>query len=268
MNEQPFVSDISSNLPLISCVMPTYGRPVYVNESVQMFLEQDYPHKELIILNDCVGQEFEFDHSEVRIFNSKHRYATLGEKRNATTELARGEVIAVWDDDDIYLPWRLSLSVSEMIRTKTPFYRVAAFWAYWGESELHDNRSIPGWDNHPSVLYTKEIWRQAGGYSSQDVGEDVGLLQRIHVLLDQKYIKHPLQKYQRVNILRGKSYYVHMSIDGGKHPLDEQPGHFPISPQAITDPVLRDHYERLIRGYAQRPDKCQTYSIESFRADG
>ncbi|WP_159462607.1 glycosyltransferase [Caballeronia glebae] len=38
-------------MPLISCIMPTYGRPAYVDEAVAMFLAQDYPNKELIIVN-------------------------------------------------------------------------------------------------------------------------------------------------------------------------------------------------------------------------
>ncbi|WP_391564936.1 glycosyltransferase [Allorhodopirellula solitaria] len=80
-----------------------------------MFLAQDYPQKELIILNDCDGQIFRFDHPQVRVVNQSQRYATLGEKRNACIKLAEGEVIAVWDDDDVYLPWRFSDAVSEML---------------------------------------------------------------------------------------------------------------------------------------------------------
>ena len=82
-------------LPTITCIMPTYGRPDYVNESVAMFLAQDYPHKELIILNDCLGQQFEGDFTEVRIINQPSRFTSLGEKRNACIRLAKGSVIAI-----------------------------------------------------------------------------------------------------------------------------------------------------------------------------
>ncbi len=40
----------------VSCIMPTYGRPDFVAQSVAMFLAQDYAEKELIILNDCPGR--------------------------------------------------------------------------------------------------------------------------------------------------------------------------------------------------------------------
>src|SRR5690554_1515091 len=76
--------------PVVSAIMPTYGRPELVSESVAMFLAQDYPHKELIILNDCDGQIFRFEHPQVTVINRSNRFATLGEKRNACIELAKG----------------------------------------------------------------------------------------------------------------------------------------------------------------------------------
>jgi glycosyltransferase involved in cell wall biosynthesis len=39
-------------LPLASCIMPTYNRRHFVPQAIKYFLRQDYPHKELIILDD------------------------------------------------------------------------------------------------------------------------------------------------------------------------------------------------------------------------
>ena len=125
--------------PLVSCIMPTFGRPEFIDEAVAMFIAQDYPEKELIVLNDCPGQTFRCGLPGVRVINSRQRYPSLGEKRNAAIEMASGGMIAVWDDDDVHLPWRLSFSVSEALRLNTEFYRPAEFWAYWGGPVLHDN---------------------------------------------------------------------------------------------------------------------------------
>jgi len=38
--------------PLVSCIMPTYNRRQFVPQAIKYFLRQDYPHKELIILDD------------------------------------------------------------------------------------------------------------------------------------------------------------------------------------------------------------------------
>lgn len=38
--------------PLISCVLPTYNRRRFIPLAPQCFLSQDYPDKELLLLDD------------------------------------------------------------------------------------------------------------------------------------------------------------------------------------------------------------------------
>lgn len=233
-------------LPLVSCVMPTYGRPDYVNESVAMFLAQDYPNKELIILNDCAGQNFTGEFPNVRVINEAIRYPTIGDKCNRSISMASGSVIAVWDDDDVYLPWRLSFCVSEMCRLKTPFYRPADYWAYWGDGRLHHNHSVLGWPGHAYVTFTKSLWQAVHGYPAMNVGQDAGFFARIHKQLREPFIKYELAKVDRFGILRGTSQYKHVSIEGGLHPLDTTPGNYRITPTSIRDPILRAAHDRLV----------------------
>lgn len=237
-------------LPLVSCIMPTYGRPEYVSESVAMFLAQDYPNKELLILNDCAGQEFSGHFPNVRIINQPWRWPSLGEKRNGCITAASGSVIAVWDDDDVYLPWRISHSWSEMRRLGTPFYRPAEFWAYWGSDALHDNQAVEGWISHPWVMFTRDLWAAVDGYPNADLGEDAQFFERIHQTLGEAFIKYEIARNDRFGILRGTSQYQHMSISGGWNPLDTTPGHIPIRPTAIRDPVLRGAHDRLVAVHA------------------
>ena len=232
-------------IPLVSCIMPTFGRPEYVDEAVAMFLAQDYPEKELIVLNDCPGQTFRCDLPGVRVINSRQRYPSLGEKRNAAIEMASGGMIAVWDDDDVHLPWRLSFSVSEALRLNTEFYRPAEFWAYWGGPVLHDNQAVEGWVNHGTALFSKDLWRRVGGYPPKGVGEDADFFARIHRELGKEFIKYPLAREDRFYVLRGKSHYQHMSITGGEHPLDTTPQEREITPLPVRDPVLSESCDRL-----------------------
>ena len=240
-------------LPTISCIMPTYGRPAYVNEAVAMFIAQEYPHKELIVLNDCVGQQFVGNPRNVRLINQDFRFASLGEKRNMCIQEACGSVIAVWDDDDIYFPWRLSFSWSEMSRFGTPFYRPAEFWAYWGDEDLHDNQAVPGWISHPWIMFTKDLWQRVGGYPHIDVGEDAGFFDRIHLELRETFIKYDLAREDRFAILRGISHYHHTSISGGTHPLDTTAGTYEVTPVDIVDPVLRAVRDRLVSARSCKP---------------
>ena len=38
--------------PLVSCIMPTYNRRHFVPRAIRSFLRQDFPHKELVIVDD------------------------------------------------------------------------------------------------------------------------------------------------------------------------------------------------------------------------
>src|SRR5947207_330130 len=102
--------------PLVSCIMPTADRRQFVQQSIHCFLRQDYPHAELIAIDDgrdAVGDLFGTD-TRLRYTRLDH-YLTLGAKRNLACELAGGELIAVWDDDDWMAPHRLSLQVTELL---------------------------------------------------------------------------------------------------------------------------------------------------------
>ena len=42
----------SDRHPLASCIMPTANRRQFVPEAIRYFLAQDYPNKELIVIDD------------------------------------------------------------------------------------------------------------------------------------------------------------------------------------------------------------------------
>ncbi|HQX51302.1 MAG TPA: glycosyltransferase family A protein [Planctomycetaceae bacterium] len=257
---------INSKCPLISCVMPTFGRPAYVPEAVACFLQQDYPNKELIVLNDCPGQTYTGDQPGVRIVNVPDRFQTLGEKRNASIEMAQGEIIAVWDDDDISLPWRLSLSWQEMVRLQTPFYRPAEFLAYWGEKDLHDNHAVPDWVSHGPVTFTKHLWEQAGKYPPQNVGEDSVLCTAFGRVLGVDFPTHPIARTDRFYVVRCSSQYQHMSIDGGREPLDLKHGLLSIEPQTVQDEVLKMACDlQILRHGIHSPEAISRPTADPFQ---
>ncbi|HME08827.1 MAG TPA: glycosyltransferase family A protein [Bryobacteraceae bacterium] len=233
-----------NKLPLISCVMPTYGRPNYVDEAVGMFVQQDYPAKELVILNDCPGQVFHSDRADVRVINYDTRFPTLGEKRNVSVEFAQGEYIAVWDDDDAYLPWRLSFSYSELQRLRTPFYRPEHFLIYSGQADMVDAVCAPGGISHSTVLFRKDLWKDAGGYPARNDRSDRYFFERIDACLGETFLYYAIHPSDRYYILRVRSHYRHWSIPGGLFPLDTAPGEFAIVPRPIADPVLRRAFQK------------------------
>ena len=101
-----------------------------------MFLRQDYAYKELLVLNDCPGQELICDAPDVFVINFPRRFRTLGEKLNAGIALAEGSIIVPWNDDDIMLPWRITKSLERL--ADTGYYNPQVYW-FLDSSGLHND---------------------------------------------------------------------------------------------------------------------------------
>jgi glycosyltransferase involved in cell wall biosynthesis/predicted O-methyltransferase YrrM len=158
----------------VSCICPTYNRVVsnkaLLEEAVESFLRQDYPNKELVIINDCPGQMLVFDHPQVAVINSLERYATLGEKYNAGIQAVTGELICTWEDDDISLPHRLSLSVAKL-GAADYFNPKAYFFLCDGLLTFEQNTGYA----HNCSLYRKEAWARVGGYPAISGPQDAAM---------------------------------------------------------------------------------------------
>lgn len=85
----------------------TYRRPELLAELLYCFLAQDWPNKELVIVQDEAEQQLVCDHPDVRIINWPRRMSSLGLKRNFGVSQCRGDYIFHVDDDDLYLPHKI-----------------------------------------------------------------------------------------------------------------------------------------------------------------
>ena len=106
---------MSSELPFVSCLCPTYRRPQMMGNTIPCFIAQDYPEncRELIILDDA--DELKNDScAGWQIISIPRRFRSLPEKFNALAGLAQGEILVVWEDDDIYLPHHISSHVAAL----------------------------------------------------------------------------------------------------------------------------------------------------------
>lgn len=90
------------------------GRFEYFRRSYQNYVDQTYPNKELVIVNDEISDyqkqiaDFVADRNDVLLVFLRQRY-TLGNLRNLSIRLCSGDIFAQWDDDDFNMPERLSV---------------------------------------------------------------------------------------------------------------------------------------------------------------
>ena len=160
----------------ISCYCATYGRPKQLIEnSIQCFLEQDYSGpKELIILNDCKYQKYVFDHPEVKIVNLDEKIPILGVKFNETVKLCKYDLLATWEDDDIFLKHRLSYS-SHRLKNDVVFHSYNCF----KETKIKLIEPYYAYA-HSTHLIDKNLFYDVGGYEELDVGHiDLSLMKKI-----------------------------------------------------------------------------------------
>lgn len=99
--------------PLISVVIATHNRELLLPHAVNSILLQTYSNFEIIIVNDCstdgtskVIDTMMKSDARIKALNSKKNVGP-GAARNMGISHAQGEYIAIMDDDDVSLPYRI-----------------------------------------------------------------------------------------------------------------------------------------------------------------
>lgn len=162
----------------ISCLCCTYLRPHLLAQSIECFLQQDYPieNRELVILDDA-QQYSTMEHDGWRLISVPHRFKTLGEKRNACAALASMDVdaYAIWDDDDIYMPWALQSHAKAL---ETGEWSRPSIYLTESEDGTLKRRKTNGLF-HASWAFRRSVWAEVGGYRKINTGEDYDLSIRL-----------------------------------------------------------------------------------------
>lgn len=109
--------------PLVSVVLNTFNRATLLPQSVESVLSQDYPNFEIIIVDDCstdntaeIVATIVAEHSDQVRSIRLPKNRGLAAARNVGIRAARGPLVSFQDDDDVWLPGRLSAQVAMLNR--------------------------------------------------------------------------------------------------------------------------------------------------------
>lgn len=104
----------TSNFPLISVYMPTYNRVQMAIRAIESVLAQDYPNLELLVVDDASSDDTwqvltnkYINDERIRFFRQSTGQGACAARNRAISE-AKGEFVTGIDDDDEFLPNRLS----------------------------------------------------------------------------------------------------------------------------------------------------------------
>ena len=155
----------------ILCLCPTYGRPRLLANAIACFLAQDYPaeKRKLLILDDA-GQIESQDHGSWQVISTPERFPSLPAKYNAMLTVEgiigpaqrdRWDAVAVWDDDDIYLPWHLAATEAALAGS-APSAKPSRVWSLYG-TETPFQEDADG-RFHGSLVVSTVRLRDLGGW--------------------------------------------------------------------------------------------------------
>lgn len=112
-------------LPLVSVIIPTYGRIDFLDEAIRSVINQTYKNVEIIVCDD--NSKLPDIRQKVNQIVSKYPTCKLIQNqnnlggalnRNEGIKVSKGELISFLDDDDIYLPTRIEKVVELYLQHK------------------------------------------------------------------------------------------------------------------------------------------------------
>lgn len=234
---------IIDGLSKISCLMTTVGRPHHVRKSVGCYLNQTYPNRELIIVSqgsvedDKIIQEHLgiLGRHDIRFFDAPSRLS-LGAMRNLSCELASGEILCQWDDDDLYHPERLRDQYKALCAdnrnvasASTRFLKYFVdsnelYWCDWSGEGVPSSQFLCG-----SVMFYKKFFYQQESLLYPEVGEQCHVEEDWNVLfklLDAGRVvpyglgHHYLYVYHGENTYKLPHHLLTLDINSGKEVVD------------------------------------------------
>ncbi len=165
--------------PTITCLCPTYGRYEQLRDALAAFEAQDYPGiAYLTILNGSPTSLMSIN-DRVRVMNQpEDTFPTLGHKRQALLWAADTELVAHWDDDDVYLPWHLTRSVEALQQHDAGCVRSKAAHYITGQKSVPTYKGIHHNVYEGTMVFRRQEAIDLGGYALKHSGQAKALLRR------------------------------------------------------------------------------------------
>jgi teichuronic acid biosynthesis glycosyltransferase TuaG len=108
---------------LISVIMPAYNMEKYIAQSIESVIAQTYNEWELVVVDDgsndntsLIVKEYAVKDQRIKYFYQENGH--LAKARNTGISMAKGEIVAFLDSDDLWLPQKLKISLQILLESK------------------------------------------------------------------------------------------------------------------------------------------------------
>jgi glycosyltransferase involved in cell wall biosynthesis len=178
----------------VSVIVPTYNRAPLLREALESVFGQTQPVGEVIVVDDgstddtrSVVREYESQAPAVHYIHLVHTN-NLGMVRNAGIQRATGNIIALLDSDDVWLPARVERQLLVWNRITEAGFAFCNVRRFNAQGTLPDSPWLNSLDDYsgrivcdlllepvavPSALmFNRQVFENVGPYSRRAVNED------------------------------------------------------------------------------------------------
>ena len=180
---------------LVSIIIPCYNQASYLTEAIESGLQQNYPHIELIVVDDgspdCTAQVVS-SYPGVRYFRQNNVGVSVA--RNTGLMLSNGEYVLFLDGDDRLLPAAVQTGVDMLAANQELAFVFAPFLIIDSSGSRCGRYHIPSIDQDPyvqllqhnfigspgNVVFHRWVFSAVGGFDpSIDAAADYDLYLRV-----------------------------------------------------------------------------------------
>lgn len=171
-------------MPKVTVIIPTHNRAPLLHRSISSVLSQDYSDFELIVVDDSPDKEGEgvaSSFGDPRVHYIGVKPMTASAARNFGIGQASGDYVAFLDDDDEWLPAKLSKQISVFDRSRLEGGNVALVYTgvnYINETKGFSRAIMPTYRGNvldrlleagfvrtlSAVMIQADVLREAGGF--------------------------------------------------------------------------------------------------------
>lgn len=136
--------EIKVNSPRVSIIIPTYNRSEMIVECLESVFSQTYADYEVIVVDDGSTDNTEAALKPFldRITYIKHENKGNAAARNSGLAIAKGQLIAFLDSDDLWLPDKLRRDV-ECLDSHSAVDMVCANGTFFGSPKFAGKKVVP-----------------------------------------------------------------------------------------------------------------------------
>lgn len=168
-----------NNLPLVTVITPAYNQGIYLRDTIESVLSQDYPNIELLVLNDGSTDNTE---EILKEYTGRIKWETQKNMGQTPTinkgwRQTTGEIITWLNSDDTYLPGAVKAGVDYLLQhPETGIVFADSVFTEADGTHLDRTRPVPPFNYKDFVVNCENPISQPSSFIRRSVMEKAGEL--------------------------------------------------------------------------------------------